>query len=181
MLREDISSSVADEIKDIVEGEFEEIKLLAKKEGIKDDPEWKERTSFHYLSSIIERDIDVCESGNAYRFSKHLSNKLVHIVKELYPEKSVYSSGHFYYPPGGHMGWHPNYKEPDERLYLTFANKGRQSFFRYKDGDNVVTDYDDEGLTVRRFSPSAIRPYFWHCVGSECDRFSFGYRLCATI
>ncbi len=181
MLRENISSSVMDEIKDIVEGELEGIKCLAKKEGIKDDPEWKERTSLNYLSSIIERDIDVCESGNAYRFSKHLSNKLVHIVKELYPEKSVYSSGHFYYPPGGYMGWHTNYKEPDERLYLTFTNKGRQSFFRYKDGDNVVTDYDDEGLTVRRFSPLAIRPYFWHCVGSECDRFSFGYRLCATI
>ena len=75
------------------------------------------------------------------------------------------------------MGWHTNYKMPEERVYITYASEQGKSFFRYLEGDKVITDYDDKGLTVRRFAVSSKRPYFWHCAGSDCDRFSFGYRL----
>ena len=41
----------------------------------------------------------------------------------------------------------------------------------------MITDYDNMGLNFRTFSVAKERPYFWHCVGSNCDRFSFGYKL----
>ena len=41
----------------------------------------------------------------------------------------------------------------------------------------MITDYDNKGITVRQFKVTDKPPYFWHCVGSECDRVSFGYTL----
>ena len=39
------------------------------------------------------------------------------------------------------------------------------------------TRYDNKGLNIRTFKATDQRPFFWHCVGSNCDRYSFGYRL----
>ena len=181
MLRERFDLAATAQIRKILNSQTWGIKYIAKREGIYKDPDWEEKTSAEYLDSLVWKDIDVCESSNKYKFPKQMSDKLIHIVKELYPDKTVYSSGHFYYPPTGYMGWHTNYKMPEERLYITLASEGGKSFFRYKQGNEVVTDYDDAGLTIRRFTLSATRPYFWHCVGSDTDRYSFGYRLCDTI
>ena len=98
-------------------------------------------------------------------------------MKELYPDRQVVGSGHYYYPKTGYMGWHTNSNQPDDRLYITYASEDKKSFFRYYVDGKVVTDYDNKGFNFRTFSLSDKEPYFWHCVGSECDRFSFGYRL----
>ena len=181
MLRETFDPGVSNEIKRIIEKDIGKIKSLARKEGLAGALEWERETSLAKLNSLKSRDVDVCETGNAYRFPKKISNQLIHIIKGLYPKKSVYTSGHFYYPPHGFMGWHTNYKVSDERLYVTFASEGGKSFFRYEKNGEIITDFDNKGLTFRRFSVSSVRPYLWHCVGSDCDRFSFGYRLCDTI
>ena len=75
------------------------------------------------------------------------------------------------------MGWHTNSSQPDEHLYIVYASEDKESFFRYYQDDEVITHYDNKGLNIRTFKATDQRPFFWHCVGSNCDRYSFGYRL----
>ena len=77
------------------------------------------------------------------------------------------------------MGWHTNFKYPCKRLYITYASEDKKSFFRYRDPETgeIITDYDDKGITIRQFYVSRKPPYFWHCVGSDCIRISLGYRI----
>ena len=181
MRKETFPPATTREIKRIVKTEVQKIKFSAHKDGVYRDPNWKEKISKEALDTLMPEDIDGCREKNLYVFSRGSSNKLLHIIKEKYPAKTIYSSGHFYYPPTGFMGWHTNCGTPDDHLYITYVEKGGESFFRYKEGDRIITSYDEEGLNIRSFSLSGTRPYFWHCVGSNCDRFSFGYRFCDTI
>tara|TARA_R100000742_G_C4245646_1_gene64640 strand:+ start:264 stop:812 length:549 start_codon:yes stop_codon:yes gene_type:complete len=177
MLKETYSTSVKDKIEKVIEPYIQDIKLQAKRIGKRPQEKWKDYLSEEALGSVVDKQIDTANEKNLHRFSAGISSKLLHILKEIYSNKSIYISGHFYYPPTGFMGWHTNYKMPEERLYVTYASEQGESFFRYLEGGKVITDYDDKGLTVRRFAVSSKRPYFWHCAGSDCDRFSFGYRL----
>ena len=177
MIREDLSISVLNRIKKIIEPSVREIKFHAKRDGIKHEKHWESYISEEALNRISDKDVNVAETSNLYSFSSKITNNLLHILKEVYSNNSVFSSGRFYYPPTGYMGWHTNYEMPEERVYITYASEQNKSFFKYLEGDKVITDYDDKGLTVRRFSVSSERPYFWHCAGSNCHRFSFGYRL----
>ena len=88
------------------------------------------------------------------------------------------NSGEHYYPRTGFMGWHTNASAPCERLYITYSDTG-ESFFRYYDEENdeIITDWDNPGLTFRLFPITDKPPHFWHCVGSNCNRISLGYRL----
>ena len=99
------------------------------------------------------------------------------LVQSAFPKKRVQLSGDFYYPPTGFMGWHTNNDQPYDRVYINYASADKKSFFRYlKDGE-VITDYDDKGITIREFDIPKPPDYFWHCVGSECDRYTFGFRI----
>ena len=91
----------------------------------------------------------------------------------------VTSSGWFIYPPTGYMGWHTNYKKSCYRLYISYATEHQKSFFRYlnPETNEIITDYDDQGITIRKFFVPPKPPYFWHCVGSNCIRISLGYRI----
>jgi hypothetical protein len=88
---------------------------------------------------------------------------------------SVIPSGHFWYPPGGYMGWHTNSKAPGWRLYVSYSAEDGKSFFRYREPDTgcIVTS-KDSGLNCRLFRVSGDR-LLWHAVYSETDRFSLGY------
>ena len=99
------------------------------------------------------------------------------LLKEFFPGYKLEQSGCFYYPVGGFMGWHTNHDRTEDRLYITYTEEDKKSFFRYYEDGNIITDYDNKGITIRRFSISGELPYFWHCVGSYTNRFSFGYRL----
>lgn len=90
---------------------------------------------------------------------------------------SARRSGHFWYKPGSHMGWHTNNRAPGWRVYLTHAAEPGRSFFRYRDprDGRIVTTMDgDWDLRVFRVDPEAP---LWHAVRSDTDRFSFGYAL----
>ena len=181
MIKESYSKSVTEKIEEIIESKIQSITLQAKKIGKKPNEKWEDYVSEKALNSVISENIDIAKQKNLHRFSAEISGKLLHFLKEIYANHFVYVSGHFYYPPTGFMGWHTNYKMPEERVYITYASEEGKSFFRYLEGDTVITDYDNKGLTVRRFAVSSERPYFWHCAGSACDRFSFGYRLKPTF
>jgi hypothetical protein len=117
----------------------------------------------------------------AYPFVPHSdirnSEWLLAQRQNFYPGYDVKSSGDFHYPKTGYMGWHTNHDNPLERVYITYATEERKSFFRYIENGKMITDYDNKGITVRQFKVTDKPPYFWHCVGSECDRLSFGYTL----
>ena len=181
MIKETYSTSIKEKIEKIIESKIQNIRLQAKNTGKRPEGKWQEYLSEEALNSVISQNIDIAKKKNLHRFSTEISGKLLHFLKEIYANNSIYVSGLFYYPPTGFMGWHTNYKMPEERVYITYASEQGKSFFRYLEGGKVITDYDDKGLTVRRFSVSSERPYFWHCAGSACDRFSFGYRLKPTF
>ena len=90
-------------------------------------------------------------------------------------ELSVQCSGHFWYPPGGYMGWHTNQRKPGWRLYVNYAEQPDESFFRYRDPDTAAihTAIDNE-WNFRLFKICREKP-FWHAVYSNVDRYSLGY------
>ena len=180
-LREIFPDHITKRIEEIIIPDIKKVKLKAKIEGIRRISGWEEAVSEQNLHEffIHRDDIDTCgDRKNIISFSKDKSNKLIHLIKEIYPDKIVYTSGHFYYPPTGYMGWHTNQHLAADRVYISFASESNKAFFRYYENGRVITDYDQKGINIRRFSCKSNKPYFWHCVGSDCDRFSFGFRLC---
>jgi hypothetical protein len=97
-------------------------------------------------------------------------------VGDLFPHDRVIGidSGHFWYPPGGYMGWHTNSQAPGWRLYVTRTDEPGRSFFRYRDPQSgeIHTSLDAD-WNFRLFRIQADDP-FWHAVYSETNRFSFG-------
>ena len=159
---------------------FDEIDYFIKKEGMCQTtffPEWKKEISEEKLISIRSKNIILDTSGNKnlVRLPRKHAIRIKPVVKLLFPDKLTKTSGFFYYPKTGYMGWHTNYKAPSNTIYITYSTGN--SFFRYYDGEKIVTDYDDYGFTIRTFKLKGEKPYFWHCIGSDCDRFSFGFRL----
>ena len=119
------------------------------------------------------------DDSNIKRFDMKFTKLLLKEVQRLVKSNHVIPSGCFLYPPTGYMGWHTNCLEPVKRLYITYASEDKKSFFRYRDPETkqIITDYDDKGITLREFNVTDKPPYFWHCVGSECNRLSFGYQI----
>ena len=158
------------------------------KKNIIEVPEWKDYISHDKFLELSSRKpiLDTNESKNMFKadqvgMENHI-NKIKNVLKTKYKVR-VDLRGRFYYPPTGFMGWHTNVSAPGERFYITWASEDNKSFFRYYDDekDEIITDYDDKGLTVRQFTIPTGKPYFWHCVGSECDRFSFGFLVNSDI
>tara|TARA_Y100001963_G_scaffold37529_1_gene52441 strand:+ start:845 stop:1972 length:1128 start_codon:yes stop_codon:yes gene_type:complete len=160
------------------------------KRTIIETPKWKDEVNRDALIKRYNRKdpLNTNDSSNLFRISSETFRleepftKIAKVMEDKY-KAYPYLRGAFYYPPTGYMGWHTNCNTPGERFYITWASEDKKSFFRYYDyeKDEVVTDYDDQGLTVRQFKVPESAPYFWHCVGSECDRFSFGFMLDTTI
>lgn len=89
----------------------------------------------------------------------------------------VSCSGHFWYPPGGYMGWHTNSGAPDWRLYICYAEEPDKSFFRYRDPDSLeIITTMDQSWGVRLFLVTPAKP-LWHAIYSDTNRFSLGYRI----
>ena len=151
-------------------------------------PDWEEQISSKALNLLLDdptnpipyhetsRKISIKEKKSKNK-RNYPSLVLTQTLKDIFPDYELKQSGCFYYPKGGFMGWHTNADTKEDRLYITFAEEDKQSFFRYYENENIITDYDDKGITIRRFSVAGGPPFFWHCVGSNTNRFSFGYRL----
>lgn len=134
-------------------------------------------TSEEYLNTL-KTDVPVGMRRSLYSFERsRLAERLLPDVCRAFPEYDPVVSGHFYYPPGGYMSWHTNSDQPYKRVYVTFADKPGKSFFRYKHGGEIVTEWDKEGVNIRVFEATDKEPLFWHCVFSDCNRVSFGFRL----
>ena len=140
------------------------------------NPDWHKFLERECFSDPIDNG---SRDNSMKKFNMKITKSILEEVKILVKCINVTASGHFIYPPTGYMGWHTNYKYPCKRLYITYATEDKKSFFRYRDPETneIITDYDDKGITMREFIVTGKPPYFWHCVGSDCIRISFGYRI----
>jgi hypothetical protein len=138
-------------------------------------------TSEEYLFNAMKNPklYDISVHKNLIDFSPlKSSEKFLHIIDEYFPNCSITSTGSFLYEPYGYMGWHTNADLPYKTIYLTYVSETNKSFFRYYDLNKkeIVTDYDEETLNIRIFD-LCDKNLFWHCVYSECNRFSFGFKI----
>jgi len=122
-------------------------------------------------SSEYKRMYNLFPAITSYRpeLEKFLYNKGFEIIENR-------TSGCFYYPPDGFMSWHTNYKRQDWRIYIVKSLHG-DSFFRYTEQDNMITEYDPQGYSYRIFYVGDEARPFWHCVYGGSGRYSIGFRL----
>ena len=105
--------------------------------------------------------------------------ELYSYLKEKFPDYHIKDSNQIVYPKNhGFMGWHTNFYQPANRLYLNYAEESNKSFFRYYDNNSkkIVTLYDKKGWQARVFYLCKEKP-LWHCVYSETPRISLGFRI----
>ncbi len=197
VIRNPFSNDVNEEFCRLIERNFPDIKshLMWQndvKKTVATVPEWKNRIDRDSLMELYseEKSLDKNNTKNlnnlnqdvtGERFFKDIE-KIRLFLKDRY-KGETYVSGNFYYPPTGFMGWHTNCGDPCERFYITWASEDKKSFFRYYDyeKDEIITDYDNKGITVRQFNIPDRAPHLWHCVGSECDRLSIGFRVICNV
>lgn len=121
---------------------------------------------------------DAVESREVVGLRKNVDGMVIDRLRDTFEggEKlTITSSGHFWYPPGGYMGWHTNSGAPGWRIYLTHAAEPGRSFFRYRNpSDGEIVTSMDHLWDVRIFRVDPDIP-LWHAVYSQTDRFSFGY------
>ena len=194
VIRNPFSDDVNKEFCRLLERNFPDIKANLMwqndvKKTVATVPEWKNKIDRDSLMELYSKkksldknntkNVNVIKDGevSGRRFINDVA-KIRLMLKDKY-KGEVVVSGQFYYPPTGYMGWHTNCGDPCERFYITWASEDKKSFFRYYDyeKDEIITDYDDKGITVRQFNIPDRAPHLWHCVGSECDRLSIGFRV----
>jgi len=121
---------------------------------------------------------DVVRSRAVAARRRQLDRALTRALGALFADETppvMFPAGHWWYPPGSHLGWHTNERFPGWRLYLSHAEQPGASFFRYRDPHSaaIVTSPDD-AWNVRLFEVSPERP-LWHAVASDTHRHSIGW------
>ena len=156
-------------------------------------------TSKEYLDTIISNidEYDYAESRFTVRFdyfnqylpdrvqthdsysTPHYRNIINQLADELYPDSSIfYTNSVCYNGPSAYLSWHTNLNNVGDRTYITYASDSDKSFFRYLDPETqeIVTCYDKKGWQINEFYVNKDAP-LWHCVFSDVDRISLGFRV----
>ncbi len=174
-IRFDLPDETKIEAEKIIKKNYRDMLLNTRLEGAKTVKDWANNLT---LDALDSSNISISKETNMVSFeSLGVTQQITRLIQKLFPTKQVRATGFFHYPETGYMGWHTNANDPCQRLYLTWCNTGNKSFFRYIKNNELITDYDDEGLTTRMFEVTGKEPLFWHCVGSETDRLSFGFSI----
>ena len=185
VVRNPFPPDIKEEIKKIVEPSIFKIKRNVSVKYVNNAATFIDEKALIKQKEEHEFEIDAAKNrSNLKDFSSYLErikstvvDELTKILKDVYPSMRVRLSGSFLYPDTGYMGWHTNHLDPCKRIYIVYAEEAQRSFFRYEEDGKIITDFDDLGLTIREFNIPSTQPYFWHCVGSTCNRFSFGFRI----
>lgn len=177
-LRINLSETTEVAVLDVITRYLPSILGNTKRVGAYTTPDWEDNLTEAALLRHIAGDNPVSTNDSLVSFeSLQIAPKLTHHIRQEFPESAVRPSGFFHYPKTGYMGWHTNSDVPCKRMYITWAAEAGKSYFRYYKDGRVITDYDDKGLTFRLFDITDKPPYLWHCVGSNTDRISIGYRI----
>ena len=185
VVRNPFPPDLKEEIRKIVEPSILKIKRNVSVKYVNNAATFIDEKALIKQKEEHEFEIDAAKNrSNLKDFSKYLErikstavDELTKILKDVYPSMRVRLSGSFLYPDTGYMGWHTNHLDPCKRIYIVYAEEAQRSFFRYEEDGKIITDFDDLGLTIREFDIPSTQPYFWHCVGSTCNRFRFGFRI----
>jgi len=185
VVRNPFPPELKEEIRKIVEPSILKIKRNISVKHVNNAATFVDEKALTKQKEKSESEINAArDRTNLKNFSKYLErvnstavDELTKIIKDVYPDMRVSLSGSFVYPDTGYMGWHTNHLDPCKRVYIVYADEGKRSFFKYEEDGKIITDFDDQGLTIREFDIPSTKPYFWHCVGSTCNRFSFGFRI----
>jgi hypothetical protein len=166
------------EIQSIIEKNIPLIKYHSWVKNDKPKLDGQYYTSEEYLDSLNDKDAAIGKYRYMFDFADlKIADKLYSHVEKMFPGYTPYVSGHFYYPAGGYMSWHTNSDKPEKHIYITYVDEPNKSFFRSSVNNKITTDWDSEKLNVRVFDVVDKEPFYWHCVYSECNRYSFGFRL----
>ena len=77
------------------------------------------------------------------------------------------------------MGWHTNSNATGLRCYINYSENG-DSYFKYYDMEQnkTYTTQYNIGWSIRYFDVyNDPNKYFWHCVYSNTNRISIGFRI----
>lgn len=123
---------------------------------------------------------DVVSSTEVAAQRRRLDRELEGWIRSLFApgaEPVVFPAGHWWYPPGTHLGWHTNERFPGWRLYLSHSESPGDSFFRYRDPQSgeIVTSLDGD-WDLRLFEVATDR-LLWHAIASHTHRYSIGWIL----
>ena len=85
-----------------------------------------------------------------------------------------------WYKPGSYMGWHTNAEGYEAyRFYIVWCDEDNKSFFRVRDPETgeIITRWEKKGWNFNYFKLGNKEKPTWHCLYSDCNRFSVGFRL----
>ena len=143
--------------------------------GIATEPEISNCIAFNYHS--VQGAVMNEQLSTHRRAVDALVSERVRALFRQARQLSVKNSGHFWYPPGGFMGWHTNPRTPGWRLYINYCEEPGKSFFRYRDQEQGTTvTAMDKVWNFRLFKITNGKP-LWHAIYSDTNRFSLGYRV----
>lgn len=186
-IRNPFDEKVVDSISNLIIPNLDDVyktsNIESKLNDINDD--WVLYTSAQYLKILINKDNPIRKAKNRTNIIRHIlpleTVKNVRcILESIYGEEYfIQNTGNFLYLNSGYMEWHTNYDNIGDRIYITYCLEDNKSFFRYYDYEsgNIITDYDNKGVTIRKFTVTGSEPYFWHSVASKCDRISLGFNI----
>jgi len=156
---------------------LDNLSRIQKSENSLDKEIARNYTSYENWQTLSTTDSPVAKHKNLINFkAQDLNRNLIRFLLEMFPNHSINPSGHFLYPPGGYMSWHTNSDFPSSRVYITVVDQVNKSCFKYIKNESMVEDWDNEPIVIRQFFCSD-QDLFWHAVYSECNRYSFGYRI----
>lgn len=122
-------------------------------------------------------DVTVAPDVYTHYIEKFDEKKVKASAAGLFPNSRLISiSGRFHYPPKGFMGWHTNSNAYGWRVYASRAEEPNKSFFRYYKNGKVISECETKGWNFRAFQVQKGQLY-WHCVYTDADRYSFGFRF----
>jgi hypothetical protein len=110
---------------------------------------------------------------------EQLSELVLASVRRLFDrdDLALQDTGFIIYPPGSHMGWHTNEKDPGWRVFVNVVKEPGRSFFRYRDPvtKEVVTALDTKHNLRATLIP--LGEPVWHAIYSDTIRITMAYRV----
>ena len=88
-----------------------------------------------------------------------------------------------YYPEDGYMGWHTNWDAPGLGILFSWSGSGNGYFHSYNDKTKNFEKYQDnvgwnvKGCHMKDKLEGLETGNSWHCVSTNCERFSIGFLL----
>lgn len=146
--------------------------------GPNPNPKLSEEDLFETIRT--KKDVTVAiPNVDAFYLDNIDEKKIMNAAGAVFPKNELISlSGRFHYPKNGFMGWHTNSNALGWRMYATWCEDDKKSYFRYYDmkKKQLITEWEDKGWNFRAFKVEPGKLY-WHCVYSDTNRYSFGFRF----